>query len=80
MKKEAITLPEFRSKETGEKWEPLHYVDSTPDENYVLRILRAHLANCESVWIAEPESPLIDAMNEANEKRAELLRKAIEKL
>lgn len=77
----AITLNQFRNTKTGEEWEPLCYVDSTPDDGYVLRILQAHLDNQETgEWVADPPSPLIDFMNKCSKERAELLRKAIAEL
>lgn len=76
--KDAITLNEFRDAKTGEKWESLVYVNATPDEGYVLRILEAHLINCQSRWVATPPSILVDMMNQLQEDRAKLLHKAIE--
>lgn len=79
--KDAITMDEFRNVKTGEKWEALAYVQANPDEGYVLRILKAHLENAESGrWVADPPSPVVDMMNQWQEDRAKLLRKAIEKL
>jgi hypothetical protein len=57
--------------------EPLLHLDATPDSDYPLRILRAYRENCNCRWIANPPSALCDAMNEAQEKRAKLLDRAI---
>ena len=61
--------------------EPLHHVDATPNEGYVLRILRAHLHNAECLWevrgLDKKGAKIYDLMNEHCEQRAELLRKAI---
>jgi len=61
--------------------EPLQHVDGTPNEGYVLRILRAHLHNAECSWevhgLPEEESKFYDIMNEHNRQRVELLKKAI---
>jgi len=79
MKKDAITVNEFRQEplETPRNWEPLAYVDSTPDENYVFRILEAHLENCKVRWVGT-NSELVQMMNETCEKREQLLKQAIE--
>jgi len=64
--------------------EPIHYVDSTPDEGYPLRILQAYRENCNSRWSdsasGENMNPLYDLMNKHQEQRAEILDRAIEKL
>lgn len=62
--------------------EPLVHVDGTPDEDYPLRILRAHRANCDCRWkvVEGDPSPLLDAMNATQEQRAALLDAAIAKL
>jgi hypothetical protein len=60
--------------------EPLIYVDATPDENYPLRILRTHRENCNAKWSASPSNILYDKMNEDQDKRAEILDRAIEVL
>jgi len=57
--------------------EPLIHVDATPDDGYVLRILRAHRHNCDCKWVGTGSNALIDVMNEACDKRAKLLDKAI---
>ena len=57
--------------------EPLDFVNATPDDEYPLRILRAHRQNCDCRWIAEPQSELADLMNEMDDKRAAILDRAI---
>lgn len=63
--------------------EILHDVDATPDEEYPLRILRAHLYNCESTTLtdntsgAPPTNIVCIEMNKANVERAVILRRAI---
>ena len=62
--------------------EPVIHVDATPDEGYPLRILRAHRQNCDCRWSdtyegGDTENPLLRAMNEANDKRAAILDRAI---
>lgn len=57
-------------------------VDGTPDEGYVLRILRAYRENCNCRWAEstegkDPDSPLFKLMNEHQEQRAKLLDEAI---
>ena len=66
--------------------EPIIHVDATPDEGYPLRILRAYRENCNCKWASSTDgneeglSPLCIVMNEACEKRAEILDRAIKKL
>jgi hypothetical protein len=62
--------------------EPIREVDSTPDEEYPLRILRAHRANCDCKWeahaaLTDGENDLVALMNEHGDQRAEILDKAI---
>ena len=57
--------------------EPIIHVDATPNEEYPLRILRAHRENCNCKWVAEPQNKLIDMMNEDCDKRAKFLDIAI---
>ena len=62
--------------------EPMIHVDATPDEDYPIRILRAHRSNCDLRWSStttgdDETNPLVIAMNELNDKRAALLDKAI---
>ncbi len=59
------------------------HIDGTPNEDYPLRILQAYRQNCNCKWSGntegnEPFIPLLKMMNEQNDKRAELLDKAIE--
>lgn len=63
--------------------EPLLNVDSTPDEGYPLRILKAHRENCNVRWSdtkGEPLSLIFGQVNKACEERAEILDRAIEVL
>ena len=68
------------------KGEPIRFVDATPDEDYPLRILRAYRENCNCKFVSSLDSigeeinPALKAMNEANDKRAEILDRAIRKL
>lgn len=60
--------------------EPLLHVDATPDAEYPLRILRAHRENCNCRWASDTENVLLNAMNQMNDARANLLDEAIAKL
>lgn len=61
--------------------QPIIHIDGTPNEDYVLRILRAYRQNCDCRWVViSGESPLIDFMNECQDKRAKLLDEAIKVL
>ena len=65
--------------------QPVLYVDSTPDNDYPLRILRAYRLECDCRWAdttdgADTENPLLKMMNDHCEQRASLLDKAILKL
>ena len=81
-KKEAITIREYRKLPNElpltipPDWEALTHVDATPDKEYVLRILRAHLSNCEARWSGS-ESELKKYMNKQQDERAKLLKAAI---
>lgn len=57
--------------------EPIIHIDCTPNEEYPLRILRAYRQNCDCRWASDTENVLIKVMNEACEKRAIILDKAI---
>jgi len=52
-------------------------VDSTPDKEYPLRILRAYRENCNCKWVTGKSDPLLDEMNDDCDKRAEILDDAI---
>lgn len=61
---------------------PVLYIDATPDEGYVLRILRAYRENCNCRWAEntggeEGINPVLVLMNKHQEERAKLLNKAI---
>lgn len=58
----------------------IQHVDGTPNAGYVLRILKAYRENCNCRWDAIPPSPIFDAMNRAQVKRAKLLDEAIAKM
>jgi len=66
--------------------EPIREIDGTPNDGYVLRILKAYRVNCDCKWSStsypdlEKNDPLLTLMNEHQEQRAKLLDKAIEKL
>ena len=57
------------------------FIDSTPDENYPLRILQTYRHRCKERWATESDgscdNPLYRLMNEHQEQRAKLLDKAI---
>ena len=75
---EAITSNQHRGLPTGllSDWEPLCYVDATPNDGYVLRILRAHRINCLAKWGGTP-SEVLEKMNEWQDERRKLLDAAI---
>ena len=77
MKKNNVKLPKLTQ-------EPIKYVDSTPDENYPIRILEAYRENCNSFWevhrLTDEEKHFYDIMNEHQISRAKILDKAINKL
>lgn len=66
--------------------EPIIDIDATPDEGYVLRILKAHLHNNEHLHVTDntagepPKDLVCIAMNKAATERVKLLRKAIHTL
>ena len=61
--------------------EPRLSVDATPDDDYPIRILGVYLQNTGLRWEYEgcdkELQQIYDAMNEAQEKRAKILRQAI---
>jgi len=65
--------------------EAILHVDATPDADYPLRILRAYRHNCVLRWSSktlgypdsEENNPIIIALNEMQDKRLDLLDKAI---
>lgn len=57
------------------------YIDATPDENYVLRILRAYRQDCNihsSIGINDEQDSFTKMLNEMQDKRKIILDKAIE--
>jgi len=79
VEKKAITRNEYRNlpMDFPRNWEPLIYFDATPDKDYVLRLLRAHLENCiEGVW-GGTNQELVNTMNELQGQRKRLLDDAI---
>ena len=64
--------------------ETIKYVDSTPDENYPIRILEAYRENCNYLWevhgLTDGEKHFYDIMNEHQILRAKILDAAIKKL
>ena len=78
-RRKAITTNQYRKEplSTPRSWEPLTYIDATPDEGYVLRILESHLANCRSGRWGGTNKTLVDAMNRFNDQRAKQLEVAI---
>ena len=71
-----MKLPEFTQK-------AIMHVNSTPDKEYPLRILRAYRENCNVKWGSstgkgtKETNPLLIKMNQDCDKRAEILDKAI---
>lgn len=63
---------------------PILHVDMTPDDDLPVRILKAYLQNCDTRWVVEglgkSVTRVYDAMNEAQGKRAEILKRAITSL
>jgi hypothetical protein len=59
-------------------------IDATPDGGYALRILKTYRMRCNEKWIvkgiSDNEKLIYDAMNDAQDKRAIELDKAIAKL
>lgn len=57
------------------------YIDATPDEEYAIRILKAYRKDCDYIWSSSSDNithePLIEMLNDAQKKRAEILDKAI---
>jgi len=60
--------------------EPIRSISAVPDEEYPIRILKAYRENCNCRWGGDLDNPLIKAMNEDCDKRAEILDKAIRTL
>lgn len=62
----------------------VEHIDSTPDEDYPLRILRVYRANCNSFWethgLSSSEEIIYATMNEHQKQRAKILDRAIKKL
>ncbi len=57
--------------------EAILHVDSTPDKEYPLRILKIHRENCNMKYITETPSEIWEVMNEYQDERAKILDKAI---
>jgi hypothetical protein len=65
--------------------EGIYSVDSTPDEEYAIRILQAYRQRCDCLWTDNmdgdaPISRVLVAMNESQKKRAAILDEAIRTL
>lgn len=71
MAKSKSTLPELTQ-------QPIRLVNSFPDKDYPLRILRSYRENCNCRWTSNFDDPFIESLNEMNDKRAKLLDGAIE--
>lgn len=57
-------------------------IDATPNDEYPVRILEAYLHRTEARWLrcdgcTDRLHQIYDAMNETQDKRAEIIRKAI---
>jgi len=76
----ALNLPEIRNELNMREMS----IDATPDGEYALRILKAYRMRCNEKWIVEGfkenEKLIYDVMNDAQDKRAIELDKAIAKL
>lgn len=59
--------------------EPILYIDATPNDDYPLRILKAYRTNCNAKWMqqAGEPNPLLNIMNNLQDRRAEILDRAI---
>lgn len=60
--------------------EPITHIDATPDKDYPLRILRTYRDNCSMKWYSDTDerlSPIFIEMNIIQDKRAQILDKAI---
>ena len=61
------------------------FIDATPDDDYPLRILKAYRKDCDFRWSSTTNAsatevtvgPLMQALNEVQQKRAEILDRAI---
>lgn len=57
-------------------------IDATPNDQYPIRILEVYLHRTEARWVltgcTERLYQIYDAINEAQDKRAEILQKAID--
>ena len=68
--------------------ESIMHIDSTPNDDYPLRILRAYKANCDVKWSdnttsnenTKPLNPLLQMMNDHCNERATILDDAIKVL
>ncbi len=65
--------------------QPIMVIDAAPTDDYPLRILQVYRQHCDCQWAdntngSESTNPLINTMNEHNNKRARILDKAIVKL
>jgi len=58
--------------------ETILYVDSTPNNEYPLRILKAYRENCNSKWSGNSDNPIFEIMNKHQDQRAKILDKTIE--
>lgn len=65
-----MTLPDINQ-------QPIIHINATPDKDYVLRILKAYRENCNCKWSSNLDNALMVEMNKTQDKRAELLDKAI---
>lgn len=84
MKTDEEILEEKRSKYPNLTQEEVKFINSTPDENYPLRILQTYRRNCDSFWetrgLSEDDTRFWEIMNEHQRERAEILDRAIRKL
>lgn len=84
MKTDEEILKEKRSRFPSLTQQTIEFVDSTPNENYPLRILQTYRKNCDSLWethgLPENDTRFWEIMNEHQRDRAKILDEAIDKL
>jgi hypothetical protein len=79
---EADKVQEFKTELPPFTQETLTHIDSTPDAEYPLRILRAQRSNCdchfEVTGVGAKSKVLWDMLNSHQDQRAKILDKALE--
>jgi hypothetical protein len=59
---------------------PILHIDMTPNEDLPIRILETYLQNAKVKWQPTYPNPVLEKMNEDQDKRIEILTRAIAKL